>query len=164
MPPVKMSLRCKVQSELEVELVHLGDAGHQQSHHADRDPDRRGADPRARAGHGRASLVMPVVPAEIMLSKIFANGLVILVAAGVVAAVCRAMVAASADRRVDFAVSGGRVRFMFSRSRRLAFCSARIASTMGQFGLLCNSGPAGHDAAVRQHARRWRACRSGCNM
>ncbi len=37
----------KVQPELEIELVLLGDAGHQQSHHAHRDLDRSRAHPRA---------------------------------------------------------------------------------------------------------------------
>jgi ABC-2 type transport system permease protein len=42
--PVKMVTSRKVQSEFEGPLVHLGDAGHQQSHHDHRDPDRRGTD------------------------------------------------------------------------------------------------------------------------
>ena len=53
--PLKMVTHVKVQSEFEVELVHLGDADHQQSDHDHRHPHRRCAHSRARAGHGRAS-------------------------------------------------------------------------------------------------------------
>ena len=48
----KMVTQGKVQSEFEVELVHLGDADHQQSHHDHRDAHRRCAHSRARAGYG----------------------------------------------------------------------------------------------------------------
>ena len=51
-------------------------------------------------------LVMPVVPSEIMLSKILANGMVIVTCNRVIAVACRRVVAASADCRIAPAFSG----------------------------------------------------------
>ena len=80
-------------------------------------------------------LVMPVVPAEIMLSKILANGIVILVAAGlslllVVQWWLQVPVAGSA-----LLFLGGSCFLSFTVAA-LGILLATVASTMGQFGLL----------------------------
>jgi ABC-2 type transport system permease protein len=49
-----LALRMRFNPTLEQVLVRLGDGDHQQRHHAVHHPDRRGADPRARARHHRA--------------------------------------------------------------------------------------------------------------
>jgi ABC-2 type transport system permease protein len=65
-------------------------------------------------------LVMPVVPAEIMLSKSLANGIVILAAAGL---------------SLLFVVQGGSCFYVFTVAA-LGILLGTVASTMGQFGLL----------------------------
>jgi ABC-2 type transport system permease protein len=81
-------------------------------------------------------LVMPVVPFEIMFSKILANGIVILIAAAlslafVVEGWLRVPVAGS---RLLFL--GGSAFYVFTVAA-LGILLGTIAATMGQFGLLC---------------------------
>ncbi len=81
-------------------------------------------------------LVMPVVPAEIMLSKILANGIVILLAAGlsllfVVQWWLQVPIAGSSI----FLFLGGSCFYVFTVAA-LGILLGTIASTMGQFGLL----------------------------
>jgi ABC-2 type transport system permease protein len=52
--PVDLALRARFNPNAGQGLVRLGDADHQPHHHAVHHPDRRGADPRARARHHRA--------------------------------------------------------------------------------------------------------------
>jgi ABC-2 type transport system permease protein len=80
-------------------------------------------------------LVMPVVPAEIMLSKIIANGIVILVAAGF-----SLMLVVQWWLQVPIAGSillflGGSCFYVFTVAA-LGILLGTVASTMGQFGLL----------------------------
>jgi len=80
-------------------------------------------------------LVMPVVPAEIMLSKALANGLVILIAAGlslnlVVQWWLQVPIAGSLSLFI-----GGSCFYVFTVAA-LGILLGTIASTMGQFGLL----------------------------
>ena len=80
-------------------------------------------------------LVMPVVPAEIMLSKIVANGIVILIAAGlslllVVQWWLQVPVAGS-----TLLFLGGSCFYVFTVAA-LGIVLGTIAATMGQFGLL----------------------------
>ena len=80
-------------------------------------------------------LVMPVVPSEIMLSKILANGVIILIAAGlsllfVVQWWLQVPIAGSTS-----AVSGRLVFYVFTVAA-LGIALGTVASTMGQFGLL----------------------------
>ena len=107
-------------------------------------------------------LVMPVRPAEIMIAKIWANGLVIVVAAALsLWFVCHGVL------RVPLAGSmplflAGTVLYQFSVGA-LGILLATFAGTMGQFGLLmipaliilscCPAAP-----------RRTKACRSGYKM
>ena len=79
-------------------------------------------------------LVMPVVPAEIMLSKILANGIIILACSGPIAAACGAVVAAGADFRID-CFSWRRLHLRV-HGRGAWHCPGTVASTMAQFGLL----------------------------
>jgi ABC-2 type transport system permease protein len=80
-------------------------------------------------------LVMPVVPAEIMLSKIVANGLVILVATAL-------SLAFVVEWWLGVPVAGSRLLFLAGACvyvftvAALGIALATIASTMGQFGLL----------------------------
>jgi ABC-2 type transport system permease protein len=80
-------------------------------------------------------LVMPVVPAEIMLSKIVANGLVILVATAL-------SLALVVEWWLGVPVAGSRLLFLAGACvyvftvAALGIALATIASTMGQFGLL----------------------------
>ena len=72
-------------------------------------------------------LVMPVVPAEIMLSKIIANGLVILIAAGLsLAFVVQWWLKVPIAGSLTFFSPGP--RFTLLPSPRSASCSARIAT------------------------------------
>jgi len=80
-------------------------------------------------------LVMPVVPAEIMLSKILANGIVILVATGI-----SLLLVVQWWLQVPVAGSvllflGGSCFYVFTVAA-LGILLGTIASTMGQFGLL----------------------------
>ena len=80
-------------------------------------------------------LVMPLVPAEIMLSKIFANGLVILVAAGL-------SLALVVEWWLNVPVAGSLTLFLAGAAlysftvAALGIMLATFATTMGQFGLL----------------------------
>jgi ABC-2 type transport system permease protein len=81
-------------------------------------------------------LVMPVVPAEIMLSKILANGLVVLIAtalslAFVVQWWLQVPIAGS-----TLLFLGGACIYVFTVAA-LGIALGTVASTMGQFGLLC---------------------------
>ena len=80
-------------------------------------------------------LVMPVVPAEIMLSKILANGIVILLAAGI-----SLLLVVQWWLQVPIAGStllflGGSCFYVFTVAA-LGIALGTVASTMGQFGLL----------------------------
>jgi ABC-2 type transport system permease protein len=81
-------------------------------------------------------LVMPVVPAEIMLSKILANGTVVVAAAGLsmISVVEWWLQVPIAGSRVLFL--GGSCFYVFTVAA-LGILLGTIASTMGQFGLLC---------------------------
>ena len=68
-------------------------------------------------------LVMPIRPSEIAAAKIWANGLVILVAAGIVAAARRPAGARGADRRLDRAVPRRDGGLSVRDRRRSASCS-----------------------------------------
>src|SRR6516164_4978686 len=80
-------------------------------------------------------LVMPVVPAEIMLSKILANGLVILVAAGL-------SLSLVVERLLEVPVAGSLALFLAGATlytltvAALGILLGTIATTMGQFALL----------------------------
>jgi len=80
-------------------------------------------------------LVMPLVPAEIMLAKIFANGLVILVAAGL-------SLALVVEWWLNVPVAGSLTLFLAGSAlysftvAALGIMLATFATTMGQFGLL----------------------------
>jgi ABC-2 type transport system permease protein len=80
-------------------------------------------------------LVMPVVPAEIMLSKILANGIVILLAAGL-----SLLLVVQWWLKVPIAGSillflGGSAFYVFTVAA-LGILLGTVAATMGQFGLL----------------------------
>ena len=80
-------------------------------------------------------LVMPVVPAEIMLSKILANGLVILIAAGLsLTLVVRWWLQVPIAGSVLLFL-GGSCFYVFTVAA-LGILLGTIAATMGQFGLL----------------------------
>lgn len=81
-------------------------------------------------------LVMPVVPAEIMLSKILANGTVVVAAAGLsmMSVVEWWLQVPIAGSRALFL--GGSCFYVFTVAA-LGILLGTIASTMGQFGLLC---------------------------
>ena len=81
-------------------------------------------------------LVMPVVPAEIMLSKILANGTVVLAAAGLslIFVVEWWLKVPIAGSRLLFL--GGSAFYVFTVAA-LGILLGTIAATMGQFGLLC---------------------------
>jgi ABC-2 type transport system permease protein len=80
-------------------------------------------------------LVMPVVPSEIMLSKINANGLVILIAAGF-------SLALVVNRLLNVPIAGSLTLFLAGATlytltvAALGILLATIAATMGQFALL----------------------------
>lgn len=80
-------------------------------------------------------LVMPLVPTEIMLSKILANGLVILVAAGL-------SLVGVVEWWLDVPIAGSLTLFLAGTAlycfavAALGILLGTIASTMGQFGLL----------------------------
>jgi ABC-2 type transport system permease protein len=80
-------------------------------------------------------LVMPLVPAEIMLSKIFANGLVILVAAGLSLIVV-------VEWWLGVPIAGSLTLFLAGAAlytvtvAALGIMLGTLATTMGQFGLL----------------------------
>jgi ABC-2 type transport system permease protein len=80
-------------------------------------------------------LVMPVVPAEIMLSKILANGLVILIATAL-------SLAFVVEWWLQVPVAGSRLLFLAGACfyvftvAALGIALGTVASTMGQFGLL----------------------------
>ena len=107
-------------------------------------------------------LVMPVVPAEIMLAKILANGLVVLIATALSLAFVVAMVAAGTDRRIDSAFPGRRV-LLRVHGRSAWHCSRYRRVHDGPVRSAVNPGAAGDDAAFRQHDAAWKACRSGCS-
>jgi ABC-2 type transport system permease protein len=81
-------------------------------------------------------LVMPVVPIEIMLSKIIANGFIILIAAAL-------SLAFVVEGWLQVPVAGSRLLFLGGSAfyvftvAALGILLGTIASTMGQFGLLC---------------------------
>jgi ABC-2 type transport system permease protein len=81
-------------------------------------------------------LVMPVVPFEIMTSKIIANGIVILIATAL-------SLALVVEWWLQVPVAGSRLLFIGGSSvyvftvAALGILLGTIASTMGQFGLLC---------------------------
>ena len=80
-------------------------------------------------------LVMPVVPAEIMLSKILANGIIILLAAGI-----SLLLVVQWWLQVPIAGSillflGGSCFYVFTVAA-LGILLGTVAATMGQFGLL----------------------------
>jgi ABC-2 type transport system permease protein len=81
-------------------------------------------------------LVMPVVPAEIMLSKILANGTVVVAAAGLsmISVVEWWLQVPIAGSRALFL--GGSCFYVFTVAA-LGILLGTIAATMGQFGLLC---------------------------
>ena len=103
-------------------------------------------------------LVMPVVPVEIMLAKIIANGLVILVAA----VAYRSSSSSNGALGVPIAGSllsscSGTAIYAFSVAA-LGILLGTIATTMGQFGLLAI--PVFVVMQLLSGAtRRWRACR-----
>ena len=80
-------------------------------------------------------LVMPVVPAEIMLSKILANGMVILLATAL-------SLAFVVEWWLQVPVAGSRLLFLAGACfyvftvAALGIALGTVASTMGQFGLL----------------------------
>jgi ABC-2 type transport system permease protein len=81
-------------------------------------------------------LVMPVVPFEIMFSKILANGIVILIAAAL-------SLAFVVEGWLQVPVAGSRLLFLGGSAfyvftvAALGILLGTIAATMGQFGLLC---------------------------
>jgi ABC-2 type transport system permease protein len=80
-------------------------------------------------------LVMPVVPVEIMLSKILANGLVILIAAGLsLTLVVRWWLQVPIAGSIPLFL-GGSFIYIFTVAA-LGILLGTIAATMGQFGLL----------------------------
>jgi ABC-2 type transport system permease protein len=80
-------------------------------------------------------LVMPLVPVEIMLAKVFANGLVILVAAGL-------SLALVVEWWLNVPIAGSVMLFLAGAAlyaaavASLGIMLATLATTMGQFGLL----------------------------
>jgi ABC-2 type transport system permease protein len=80
-------------------------------------------------------LVMPVVPAEIMLAKILANGIVILLAAGI-------SLSLVVEWWLQVPIAGSRLLFLGGSCfyvftvAALGILLGTIAATMGQFGLL----------------------------
>ena len=81
-------------------------------------------------------LVMPVVPSEIMLSKILANGIVILLAAGLsLLLVVRWWLQVPIAGSSILLFLGGSCFYVFTVAA-LGILLGTIASTMGQFGLL----------------------------
>ncbi|MBZ6077604.1 ABC transporter permease [Microvirga puerhi] len=80
-------------------------------------------------------LVMPVVPAEIMLAKVFANGLVVLVAAMLSLVIV-------VQWWLAVPIAGSLMLFLFGAAlyaftvAALGIMLGTVASTMGQFGLL----------------------------
>ena len=95
-------------------------------------------------------LVMPVVPAEIMLAKILANGLVVLLATGLSLLFCGAMVAASSDRGIDPALFGWLV-LLRVHCRSARHCSRYRRCHDGPVRSADDPRPAGDDVAFRQH-------------
>ena len=95
-------------------------------------------------------LVMPVVPAEIMLSKIVANGMVVLLATALSLAIV-------VEWWLQVPVAGSRLLFLGGACfyvltvAALGIALGTVAATMAQFGLLSIPGVAGDDAAFRQH-------------
>jgi ABC-2 type transport system permease protein len=80
-------------------------------------------------------LVMPVVPAEIMLSKIIANGLVILIAAGFsLAFVVQALLKVPIAGSLTLFLAGATLYTLSVAA--LGILLGTIATTMGQFALL----------------------------
>ncbi len=106
-------------------------------------------------------LVMPVVPAEIMLSKILANGIVIVIATGL-----SLVLVVQWWLQVPIAGSillflGGSCFYVFTVAA-LGILLGTIAATMGQFGLL--SVPVILVLMLLSGTRRrWKACRSFCS-
>ena len=126
---------CQIQSKPEDGLVLGDDAGHQSNNDADRYPDRCGADPRARQGTVEHLSVMPVVPAEIMLAKMFANGLVILVAAMLsLQFVVHLWIGAPIAGSIFLFLLGAALYALVVAA--LGILLVTLSTTMGQFGLL----------------------------
>ena len=106
-------------------------------------------------------LVMPVVPIEIMVAKILANGIVIVVSPGLsLLLVVQWWLQVPIPGSTRLFLAGACV-YVFTVAA-LGIALGTIATTMAQFGLLsipvllvmccCSAAP-----------RRWRACRSGCS-
>ena len=105
---------------------------------------------------------MPVVPAEIMLAKMFANGLVILVAAMLsLQFVVHWWITHRSPARSFSSFFGTALYALVAAA--LGILLGTLSTTMGQFGLLALPV-----LIVTQllsgSSRRWRACRSGCNV
>jgi ABC-2 type transport system permease protein len=80
-------------------------------------------------------LVMPVVPAEIMLAKILANGIIILAAAGLSLFLVLEWWLRVPIRGSILLFLGGSFLYVFTVAA-LGILLGTIATTMGQFGLL----------------------------
>ena len=107
-------------------------------------------------------LVMPVVPAEIMLAKMFANGLVILVAAML-------SLQFVVHWWIGAPIAGSILLFLVGAAL-YALVVAALGILLGTLvdhdGPVRTVGDAGSDRdaiAVGQQHARWKACRSGCN-
>ena len=107
-------------------------------------------------------LVMPVVPSEIMLAKMIANGLVILVAAML-------SLQFVVHWWIGSPINGSLLVFLLGAAiyalvvAALGILLGTLATTMGQFGLLAMPVLM-VTQLLSAAARRWRACRSGCNI
>ncbi len=102
-------------------------------------------------------LVMPIRASEIAAAKIWANGLVILIAAGLSLVLVVEHVLGGADRRIDSAVSGGHRRL--SVRRDVARASARddrqhhaAVRAAGDPGVSHSEHAVGRGVAAREHA------------
>ena len=80
--PVELVIAGRLQPEQPAGLVRAFVAHDQQHHHAGDHPDRRGGDPRARARHHRPPAGHAAHAARDRAGEVWANGLVITVAAG----------------------------------------------------------------------------------
>ena len=107
-------------------------------------------------------LVMPVVPAEIMLSKTIANGLVILIAAGLsFAFVVQWLLKVPIAGSLSLFLAGATL--YISRSLHSTSCSARSRAPWASSR--CSRLPSCSSCSFCPAApRQWRACPSGCNI
>ena len=102
-------------------------------------------------------LVMPVVPAEIMLGKILANGIIIVLATAISMALVVQCVAAGADLRITAAFPERRL-YLRGHGRGAWHCSRNGSRHDGPIRSAFNPGVAGDDAAFwkyythRKHA------------